>query len=178
MKCAKRSHLQLARFLPVDALKKLYKSLVESWLRYCCTVWGNCGKILKNTLRNMQYRAAQVVCRTAPETDDEAALKNLGRLNVQQLMEYNTVLLIWKSKNGLAPTYISDMFVPVKSVHNHDIRNAEFGFHPAKKNLTAGTKAFLFLAARFGISCPRIPKLRPVQGTSKPGLLNLLKTKV
>ena len=34
------------------------------------------------------------------------------------------------------------MFVPVKSVPNHDTRNAEFGFHPAKKNLTAGTKSF------------------------------------
>ena len=80
----------------------------------------------------MQYRAARVVCRAAPETDDEVALENLGQLNVQQLVEYNTALLIWKSKNALALTYISDMFVPVKSVHNHDTRNAEFGFHPAK----------------------------------------------
>ena len=86
--------------------------------------------------------AARVVCKTAPETNDEIALENLGRLNVQQLIEYNTVLLIWKSKHGLAPTYISDMFVSVKSVHNHDTRNAEFGFHTAKKNLTAGTKRF------------------------------------
>ena len=39
-------------------------------------------------------------------------------------------------------TYISDMFVPVKSVRNHDTRNAEFGLLPAKKNLTAGTKNF------------------------------------
>ena len=73
---------------------------------------------------------------------DEVALENLGRLNVQQLIEYNTALLIWKSKHGLAPTYISDMFVPVKSFHNHDTRNAEFCFHTAKKNLMAGTKSF------------------------------------
>ena len=90
----------------------------------------------------MQYRAAQVVCKTAPETEDEIALENLGRLNVQQLIEYNTALLIWKRKHGLDPTYISDMFVLVKPVHNHDTQNAEFGFHPAKKNLTAGTKRF------------------------------------
>ena len=38
------SGIKLASFLPVDALKKLYNSLVESWLRYCCMVWGNCGK--------------------------------------------------------------------------------------------------------------------------------------
>ena len=62
----------------------------------------------------MQYRAARVVCKTAPETDDEVALENLARLNVQQLIEYNTALLIWKSKHGLAPSYIFDMFVPVK----------------------------------------------------------------
>ena len=90
----------------------------------------------------MQYRAARVVCKTAPETDDEVALENLGRLNVQQLIEYNTALLVWKSKHGLASTYISDMFVTVKSVHNHDTRNAEFGLYPATKNLTAGTKKF------------------------------------
>ena len=130
------SGIKLARFLPVDALKKLYDSLVESRLRYCCTIWSNCCIILKNKLQSMQYRADRVVCKTAPETDDEVAL------DVQQLTEYNTALLIWKSKNGLAPTYISVMFVPVKSVHNHDTRNAEFGFHPAKKNLTACTKRF------------------------------------
>ena len=67
----------------------------------------------------MQYRAAWVVCKTTPKTDDEVALENLGQLNVQQLIEYNTAFLIWKSKNGLALTNISDMFVPVKSVHNH-----------------------------------------------------------
>ena len=90
----------------------------------------------------MQYRAARVVGKTAPEADDEVALGNLGRLDVQQLIEYNTGLLTWTSKNWLPPTYISDMFVPVKSVHNHDIQDAEFGFHLAKKNLTAGTKSF------------------------------------
>ena len=93
------SGIKLARFLPVDALKKLHNnSLIKCRLKYCCTVWGNCGKILKNKLRNMQYGAALAVCKTAPETDDEVALESLGRLNVQQLIEYDTALLIWKSK--------------------------------------------------------------------------------
>ena len=34
------------------------------------------------------------------------------------------------------------MFAPIKSVHNHDTRKAEYGYHPAKKNMTAGTKSF------------------------------------
>ena len=74
----------------------------------------------------MQYRAARVVSRTAPETDDEVARENRGRLNVQQSIEYNTALLIWKSKQALAPTYISDMFVPVKSVMTLEMLNLAF----------------------------------------------------
>ena len=80
------SGIKLARFLPVDALKRLYDLLVESRLRYCCMVLGNCGKTLKSKAQSIQYRAARVVCKTAPETDDEVALENLGRLNVQQLI--------------------------------------------------------------------------------------------
>ena len=154
--------LKSARFLPADVLKKLYNSLVESWLRYCCTVWGNCGKILKNQLQRMQHRTARMVCKTALETDNEVAPENLGRLNVHQLTEYNTALLIWKRKNGLASTYISDMFVPVKSAHNHDTRNAEFGFHPEKKNLTACTKRFSHTGCQIWNKLPRMPKLHPV----------------
>ena len=103
---------------------------------------GNCCKIVKNKPQRIQYKAAWLVFKTAPETDDKVALENLSQLNFLQLIEYNTALLIWKNKNGLALTYISDMFVPVKSVHKHDTQNAEFGFHPAKKNLTTGTKSF------------------------------------
>ena len=59
------------------------------------------------------------------------------------------------------------MFVPVKSVHNHDTRDAEFGFHSVKKNLLQVQRIFLILAVRFGISCPKMHKLHPVKKTSK-----------
>ena len=101
-----------------------------------------------------------MVCKTAPKTDNEVALENFSRLYVQQLIECNTALLIWKSKHGLAPTYISDMFVPAKSVHNHDTRNAEFGFHTAKKNLTVGTKSFSHSGCQIWNKLPRNFKTR------------------
>ena len=51
-------------FLPRKTLITLYQSLVESRLRYCNTVWGNCGLTLKNKLQSLQNRAARVVTRT------------------------------------------------------------------------------------------------------------------
>ena len=49
----------------------------------------------------------------------------------------------------------SDMFVPVKSVHNHDTRNAEFAFHPTKKNLTAGTEGFSHTSCQIWNKLPK-----------------------
>ena len=53
--------IKLTRFLPEKALKTLYTSLVESRMRYCCTVWGNCGTTLKTRLQNLQHRAVRVI---------------------------------------------------------------------------------------------------------------------
>ena len=53
--------IKLTGFLPEKALKTLYTSLVESRLRYCCMVWGNCGATLKTRLQNLQHRAIRVI---------------------------------------------------------------------------------------------------------------------
>ena len=50
-------------FLPQETLVTLYYSLVESRLRYCNTVWGNCGN-LKRKLQTLQNRSARVITRT------------------------------------------------------------------------------------------------------------------
>ena len=46
--------IKLAKFLPRDSLLTLYHSLVESRLRYCCAVWGNCGDTLKTSKASKQ----------------------------------------------------------------------------------------------------------------------------
>ena len=44
------SAIKQVNFLPKKSLATLYQSLAESRLRYCNTVWGNCGETLKNKL--------------------------------------------------------------------------------------------------------------------------------
>ena len=62
--------IKLARFLPEKALKTLYISLVDSRLRYCCTVWGNCGTTLKTRLQNLQHRPVHVISRNSSYSGD------------------------------------------------------------------------------------------------------------
>ena len=44
-------------FLLEEPLVTLCYSLVESRFRYCNTVWGNCGNLLKCKLQTLQNRA-------------------------------------------------------------------------------------------------------------------------
>ena len=83
-----------------------------------------------------------------------------------------------EDQNGLAPTYISDMFVPVKFVHNHDTRNAEFGFHPSKKNLTAGTEGFSHTGCQIWNKLPRDAQASSSLKDFRTRLLSILITKV
>ena len=69
-------------------------------------------------------------------------MNEMNLLNVQQLIDFNTAQMIWKAKHGLAPEYISEMFVPIQSVHYHNTRIAEHGFHPTKKNFNSGLRSF------------------------------------
>ena len=52
----------------------------------------------------------------------DSLMSEINLLNVQQLIGFNAVQLIWKARHGLAPEYISEMFVPIESVHNHNTR--------------------------------------------------------
>ena len=44
--------------LPQDILKTLYTGIVEPHFRYCCSVWGCCGKTDLIKLQKLQNRAA------------------------------------------------------------------------------------------------------------------------
>ena len=78
-------------FLRRESVTALYPSLVESRLRYCNTVWGNCGTILKNQLQRLQDRAARIVTKC---DDTNSLLDKLGWLDVQQLIDFDTAATI------------------------------------------------------------------------------------
>ena len=88
--------------IPKDSLITLYKSLVEPYFRYCNTVWGRCGKSYIDKLQTLQNRAARIVTRVSYEDADHAVLL--------REIEYDSLSLIYKIKNGHAPGHTRQMF--------------------------------------------------------------------
>ena len=48
-------------YVDINTLQTIYKALVQPYFDYCSTLWGNCGKSLKNKLQKFQSRAARVI---------------------------------------------------------------------------------------------------------------------
>ena len=130
-------------FLPRKTLVTLYQSLVESSLTYCNTVWGNCGLTLKNKLQTLQNRAARVVTRTKySSVEPNELLKNLRWLNVQQLIDLDTAVMVHKSIHKNTPLYLSDLFQKQNVIHSHNTRSAKISLFPTHAKLNFGQKCF------------------------------------
>ena len=135
--------LKNVNFLPRKTLITLYQRLVESRLRYCNTVWSNSGLTLKNEFQSLQNRAARVVTRTKYGcVEPDQLLKNLRWLNVQQLIDFDTAVMIHNSINNKAPPYLTSLFSKSNSVHNHDTRTANLNLFPTHARLKFGQKCF------------------------------------
>ena len=106
-------------------------------------MWGNCDLTLKNKLQSLQNRASLVVTRTKYGcVEPDQLSKNLRWLNVQQLINFDTAVRVYKSINNKAPPYLTSLFSKSNSVHNHDTRTANLNLFPTHARLKFGQKCF------------------------------------
>ena len=95
---------RVRRDVPTECLISLCRTLVEPYIRYCNTTWGGCNTSLLHTLQTLQNRAARVIANVKYENTEHAKLlKDLDRLNVRELIEFDTASLMYKIENDLAP---------------------------------------------------------------------------
>ena len=147
--------LRQVRFLPREALLSIYRTLIESRIRYCCTIWGNCNAKLKNRVQKLQNRAARTITNAKSDADNDELLNTLNWLNVQQLIDYTAALQFWKAVNDEGPQYIRDMFIPLKSIPNYNTRAAANNFRPPVSNLEYGSRRFSQYGCKIWNSLPK-----------------------
>ena len=72
--------------------------------------------------------------------------KVLNWLPVQKRVEQTTLCHVFKIKNGLAPEYMSENFVPFDTLHSYKTRSSESGCYILPKVKGFGAKYFAFNA--------------------------------
>ena len=135
--------MRQVKFLSKSSLLTMCRSLVESRLRYCNIVWGNCGSSLIKKLQHLQNCAVELLHPESGSVDISRAFKEQSLLNVQQLIDYNTISMVYDSIHGNCPEYLTELFVPAHDIHNYQTRHARNGLFWTHMNLVAGQRFFL-----------------------------------
>ena len=128
-------------YIPNDTLIMLDRALVEPYLRYCNTTWGNCGATLLNRLQTLQNRAARVLTGISYEdADHKRILKDLNILNVRQLVELGTASLMYRVENDSVPAHVKKMFTKCSGIYAYNTRAANVGNYATTKIRTEKVK--------------------------------------
>ena len=101
--------LRLRNLIPWYVKLQLYKSNLLPHLTYCDIVWHFCKSSDKKKVERIQEHALRAVFKSKSETYNELLTKaGLPSLHQQRLQ--NIAIFMYKVKNGLVLTYITEIF--------------------------------------------------------------------
>ena len=111
---AVRSHL------PDSATVQLVHALITSRLDYCNSLLYGKPKYKMDRLQCVHNIAARIVARCPKFTNITPVLYELHWLPIYKRIVFKLLLLVYRSVNQLAPTYLCELITPYKEVQMRD----------------------------------------------------------
>ena len=138
---------RLREFVDLETLLIAYKTLVQPYFEYCSQVWGGLGSTLSAKLQRLQNRAVRIITKCGYDVRSHTLLQNLNLKNLETRRNQRLVTLMFKVRNAMAPSSISNLFQRVDDVHNRQTRQMHFNYLPPKPNTNFKTKSISYRGA-------------------------------
>ena len=159
--------LYAKKLLPKHTLSQMYRGIVEPHFRYCYSVWGDCGDSCLSMLQKLQNRAARIVTNSSYDAPAANLIEELKWPTVYDMIKQETATIVFKSINGLAPTYLSTLFTRNSTRDIVNLRNCETDLLAPRMKTSNGQKAFSFRGAKVWNGVKHEVKLAPSLSTVK-----------
>ena len=96
--------------LPFHERKLVADGLINSVLAYCLPLFGGCNKNDVRDLQVLQNKAARIVCHAPPLASRHRMFDHLDWLSVRQMIDYHTLIAIYRIRSSGEPEYFAKMF--------------------------------------------------------------------
>ncbi len=167
---------RLRHIVPIECLKKIYQSTVQSHIDYCLTVWGFTSNVYIDMVQRLQNRAARIIIGNYDrDVRGIDLVRDLGWLNVRERRDYFTSILVYKALNELAPNHISDMFTLTRDTNIYPTRSTttdKLNVPRVKKQVF--TQSLQFNGAKLWNSLPQSLRSATSLGVFKNGCKALM----
>ena len=120
-------------FFDIKILTNICQTLVQPWFDYGSQVWGGFGTTLCNKLQRLQNRAVRIITKSEYEVRAVNLLNQLGLPNIETRRNHQLNTLMYKVRQEMVPSSLSNMFQKTSGVHKHQTRQAKHDFLPPSK---------------------------------------------
>ena len=112
LSCAHRNSSQICELLKVQCTqrKMIGNAVVMSRIVYVIQLYGTAPDYLINSLQVLQNKAARIITKLGWGTRTSVLLKQLGWLSIKQLIDYHSLILVFKVNQNKKPAYLHGKF--------------------------------------------------------------------
>ena len=139
---------KIKQYVNKNALGNLVHAFVTSHLDYCNSILFGLPKYQLGKLQRVQNAAARLITRTKRSQHITPVLKDLHWLKVEYRINYKIILLTFKSRTGLAPSYLTNLLISENPTTNLRSNQQNKYIIPRTNSKTIGNRSF-FHAAPF-----------------------------
>ena len=108
------------------ALNQIYLSYLLPIIEYSCVVWDGCTVQDINSLQKLQNEAARIVTGLTRSVSLDNLYRECGWVSLAEKRRQQKLIFMYKSINGLVPTYVSDLIPPsVGEISTYTLRNQQ-----------------------------------------------------
>lgn len=168
--CRLRLLSKVKPFLSFNDFVRLIHVFISSLLDYCNALYVGVNQASLSCLQLVQNAAARLLTRTRKREHILPILSSLHWLPFRFRIDFTVLLFAYKSLNGLAPTYLSDLIqlhVPSRSLRSADHMLLTF---PRVRLKHRGDRAFAVAAPKLWNSLPLSVRMAPNLSAFKTSL--------
>ena len=114
----------------------------------CCPVWGVAGINAINKLQKLHNRAARIVTNIACDASAIPIIRKLGWPTINELIESETLKMVYKAVNKQAPIYLTEMFARLSDACKRELRNTKTVLAVPRRKSAFGQKSFSYKGAK------------------------------
>ena len=115
---------KLRKYLDQSSTERLVSAFVTSQLDYCNSLLINLPSSHLTKLQHIQNTAARLITRTRKHEHITPILRSLHWLPIPQRIQFKILLLTYKARNGLAPSYITDLITTKVQTSSMNLRSS------------------------------------------------------
>ena len=112
----------------------IYNTLVMPHLSYCCDIWGNTYNTRLQDLVLLKKKAVRIIDNADWREHSSRIFNKYKVLKLLDLVEDQTLELMYKANKGTLPMNIQSRFYKIKEVHEYNTRSKYVFFEICKLN--------------------------------------------